>query len=253
MAAAPRVPAAPAVAGPTAPRSNGFAIASLVCSLVIFIPLLPQVLAVVFGTIALTRNRPDGRRPGMAVAGLILGLAVGIGWALVLRVALLAPVGPAGLPYTAGGAWQADPDESSDHLRSALERVGAAIRAYQRDMERWPADMAELAPTYLSDRLLEQIDPDRAPTTRCLITLLPDVDPLNDPPDKIVAHSVRVDYDEYGDKLPHPQRWVLQLNGEVLRKPAEAVDDDLKARGQLQAEDESACSGISAGLATMLS
>src|SRR6476660_8325803 len=62
--------AAPMVSPPT----SGMAVASLVCGVLFFIPIIPAILAVIFGIIALsqTRNgRASGR--GLAIAGLICG------------------------------------------------------------------------------------------------------------------------------------------------------------------------------------
>jgi hypothetical protein len=65
-----------ATAGPgTRSRSNGMAIAALVCGIIgLFIfEVILGVLAIIFGGIGLSRaNRGAGRR-GMALAGLILG------------------------------------------------------------------------------------------------------------------------------------------------------------------------------------
>jgi prepilin-type processing-associated H-X9-DG protein len=56
------------------PANSGLAIASLVCGLLFFIPLLPGLLGVIFGIIGInqTRNGRAGGR-GLAVAGLICG------------------------------------------------------------------------------------------------------------------------------------------------------------------------------------
>ena len=64
------------------PVANGFAITSMVlgiCSLIMGLWLIPQVLAIVFGGIAIQRANAAGvQRSGMAVAGLTLGCFFGV-------------------------------------------------------------------------------------------------------------------------------------------------------------------------------
>ena len=98
----PPYPYAPAYAGPMAPATSGWAIASLVCSIagIFFIlPLIGSILGVIFGHIALNEIKhapinPYTRQPaveghGLAVAGLVLGYAV---FALMALAALCAGV-----------------------------------------------------------------------------------------------------------------------------------------------------------------
>jgi hypothetical protein len=70
-------------AGPMAPATNGFAIASLICSILGFIGVLGfgSIMGVIFGHMAIREiDRSNGRQQGrgMAQAGLILGY-IGIG------------------------------------------------------------------------------------------------------------------------------------------------------------------------------
>jgi len=80
---------ASASAGPgTQSRSNGMAIAALVCGIIgLFIfEVILGVLAIIFGGIALSRaNRGAGRR-GMALAGLILGAVDVVLFIVILAV-----------------------------------------------------------------------------------------------------------------------------------------------------------------------
>ena len=73
-------------------RSNGFAVASLVLGIVglvltvtIFLGLICDVLAVVFGALGRTRARDGAENGSLATAGLILGL-VGLGLLLAIIV-----------------------------------------------------------------------------------------------------------------------------------------------------------------------
>src|SRR4051812_35326780 len=55
--------------------NHPLAIASLICGLLFFLPLIPAVLAIVFGFMARSRiaKNPEYRGSGMALAGIILG------------------------------------------------------------------------------------------------------------------------------------------------------------------------------------
>jgi hypothetical protein len=60
-----------------APTTNGYATASLICSIVgIFVPILASALAIIFGIVALNQigssyGRYEGR--GLAIAGIVVG------------------------------------------------------------------------------------------------------------------------------------------------------------------------------------
>jgi hypothetical protein len=63
---------------PTAQRTEGFAIASLVLGIVglVAFPVIPSILAIVFGVSAKRRIRQDARLTGegLATAGIVLGI-----------------------------------------------------------------------------------------------------------------------------------------------------------------------------------
>ena len=208
-----------------APPGYGAAIASLVCALIFFVPLVTQALAVGLGVYALIRLRGAEGRRAPAWAGLILGLIVGVGWSLLLAFSLSA-WGRSG--YTATSyvtlADSVGQGKRLDRIRTGLERISYALSAYRRDMGRWPSDPEQLVPTYLAEAVLDQVDPDRSPTNKRLITFVPGVDPLADPPDRIVAYSVPVQSDEFGERLASPQRWVLLLNGQTKALDAAEVE-----------------------------
>jgi hypothetical protein len=66
-------------------RTNGLAIASLVCGICGFLYLIPAILGIVFGAVAVRQIKRDGTEGrGMAIAG----IAVGTAW-LALVVLLI--------------------------------------------------------------------------------------------------------------------------------------------------------------------
>ncbi|MHC4064060.1 MAG: DUF4190 domain-containing protein [Planctomycetota bacterium] len=248
---APPVPAPvaqPLVA--SRPPQSGSAIAALVCSLIFFIPLVTQALAVGFGVFALVRKSPDGRRPAAAWAGVILGLLVGLGWTvLLINVSKMVTGGGMAItPYATTqyggyGSWGTDSQmRRRQKVVSALERIGQATTAYRRDMGRWPERMDLLVPTYLAMKVLDDVDPDRAATDKRLVTWLADVDPNRDAPDSIVAYSVRIKHNDFGERLQQPERCVLRLNGQVEALPASIVEEKLARRGH-RADDGSVPAG----------
>ena len=71
-------------------RTSGYAIASLVLGIAgfVFFPLVPSILAVVFGKKARAEIRSGARGDGLATAGIVLGW-IGIGLTVLALVALL--------------------------------------------------------------------------------------------------------------------------------------------------------------------
>lgn len=61
-------------------RSNGWAIASLICGIIGCFPVL-QLLAIVFGLVGIRASRRVHTGKGMAIAGLVLGILFTLGWA----------------------------------------------------------------------------------------------------------------------------------------------------------------------------
>ncbi len=230
------VEVSPPVAPLTTPTANarsarhpgeGAAVASLICSLIFCVPVLAQVVAIAAGVAALVQMRHEGRRKGLAVAGIMLGLLFLGGWVFL--------IGKAGWPGTTsiatrtyitstGRQTEVYEDVDAEQLRASLERLSAAVHAYRRDMGRWPARMDALSPTYLNLAVLDQIDPDRAPTANRLVTFEADVDPLHDRPDRVVAWSVEWEFDEFGNQVEEPLRWVMLLNGEVKTRPSSELE-----------------------------
>jgi Domain of unknown function (DUF4190) len=79
-AAPPPMPGAPGA--PPARSSNGFAVTSLVLGILsivlfftIWIPFILAILAIIFGALGISNARKGAPRKGMAIAGLICGIA----------------------------------------------------------------------------------------------------------------------------------------------------------------------------------
>ena len=97
----PAYGAQPAWAAP-APAGRGLSIASLVLGIIgaswfLSFLVVPQVLAIVFGTVAISKAKRQGTAKGMAIAGVILGaagilMAVGF-WVIVIQNCVTLPNG----------------------------------------------------------------------------------------------------------------------------------------------------------------
>jgi len=209
---------------PFPPPRNAAAVGSLVCGLLFFIPLLTQALGLLLAVIALVRSAVAGRRPHPAAwAGLLLCLALGIGWGALLvsifagtRTVAVSTTPYGSISYGPSTPYGAGDDPSAgcgEQFSSAMERIGAALTAYQRDMSTWPTGLDELVPTYLAGSVADAVDPERASGPKRLVTMVPGVAPHTDPPDRVVAYSERCERDITGQRLPRPTRWVLRLNG----------------------------------------
>ncbi len=119
------------------PPTNGLAIASLVCGLLFFIPVLPALLAVIFGIIALkqTRDYRGGGR-GMAIAGLICGAAS----LFFFGSCFLAPF--AGFNRAVR---QAQQTAKQVQCSSNLNQIGAALQVYAgNNNAKYPAKLGAL-------------------------------------------------------------------------------------------------------------
>jgi hypothetical protein len=69
-------------------RTNGLAIAALVCGICGFLYLIPAILGLIFGIIALRQTKRDGTDGrGMAIAGIVTGSAW-LAFALVIIVVI---------------------------------------------------------------------------------------------------------------------------------------------------------------------
>src|SRR5438445_4869928 len=119
------------------PPSSGLAVASLVCGLLFFIPVLPALLAVIFGIIALNQTR-GGRASGrgMAIAGLICG-AVSL---FFFGSCLLAPF--AGFNRAVR---QAQQTAKQVQCSSNLRQIGTGLQLYASNNNgKYPAKLGAL-------------------------------------------------------------------------------------------------------------
>lgn len=79
------------------PKTNGYAIASLVLGLVPVIPVIGSILAIIFGILAESQVNGSGgteRGRGMAIAGTILGVLGIIGFAIIVWIAVHGSTNP---------------------------------------------------------------------------------------------------------------------------------------------------------------
>jgi hypothetical protein len=76
-------PQQPYAAYPPPKRTNGLAIASLICGIVGCVPLITSLAAVLLGILGLRKTKdPTVGGKGLAIAGLVLGLVGLAGWSL---------------------------------------------------------------------------------------------------------------------------------------------------------------------------
>jgi prepilin-type processing-associated H-X9-DG protein len=130
--------AQPAYASPmVSPPSSGLAIAALICGLLFFIPILPAILAVIFGIIGINQTR-GGRAGGrgLAVAGLVCGAASLFFWGSCF----LAPL--AGFNRAVR---QAQQTAKQVQCSSNLQQIGAGLALYASNNNgKYPAKLAAL-------------------------------------------------------------------------------------------------------------
>jgi len=73
------------------PKTDGWSIASLVCGCLVCVPLVPGLLATIFGIIGITRtSSPAVKGRGFAIAGLVLGV-LNLLFIPVLMISILLP------------------------------------------------------------------------------------------------------------------------------------------------------------------
>jgi len=238
-AAVPGVPAAPP--GPVpAGASEGWAVASLVCGLVFFVPVVSQILAIVFGAVALRRLH---RRPGqstarvMAVIGMTCGLLAGLMWGWIgitfypfFRTGPVATVpatpGPVALGYASYTGVANAPQNRSGRVTEAkakMKEVLQGLTEYRQDHRRWPQTLDDLIPTYLETATLhlENFDVFGRQTKPVADTegLVRYVRPPSDVPEsekkRILLYSMRFEYDDEGQQVESAKRWVVWTNGRI--------------------------------------
>jgi len=215
-------------------QPDGLGVASLILGMVFFIPVLTQVLAIALGAASLLRRlaaHPRRAQSTAAWVGVVLGVFFLLVWAyLGMRlIALRRTVVPMPMPpyiatpYTSAAGVDIDLQAESQAMHRALDRVSVAIRRYRNDYRHWPHRTEDLASLYLPDSVAVLLVPRGAQAVPQL-WMVSGLDPDADPPDRIVAYSVQVQYDLEGKTLSAPHRWVLRLDGRIELVPADEVD-----------------------------
>lgn len=90
------------MAGVVTPRTNGLAIAALVCGVIGFLCGATSLLAVIFGHISRGQIRKSNGAEtgdGMALAGLILGYVFLVGWLIYWLVIVIVAIADSGSSY----------------------------------------------------------------------------------------------------------------------------------------------------------
>jgi uncharacterized membrane protein len=79
---------------PQVKRTNGLAITSMVLGIIGFFTVLPSIVAIVFGAVALGQIGKDQRQEGrgLAVAGLVMGIVSIVFWILVVGLAIIGAI-----------------------------------------------------------------------------------------------------------------------------------------------------------------
>ncbi len=194
-------------------RTDGLAVASLIAGLVPCVPLVPQILAVLFGALSLRRIRRSGGQlggEGLAWGGLALGLVFGLLWAFTGvysirtgtwafacgtpgrggaltgpaagRLTALGYMTPATMPAGLGGGQ----DEDYDKVAETFALLGRALKAYLNDFKRLPASLEHLVPSYAKAEWLVYAD---GLKTGRKLSYVPGLDPGRDDPNAIVVYT----------------------------------------------------------------
>ena len=114
---------------PPPSEKKGLAIASLICGLLICIPLLSGLAALILGILALTRKGQGGK--GMAIAGIVLG---------VLGIIVIPIVAAIALPVLKVAQETANRTACIHTLRS----IDCALRMYESREGKFPSDLKTL-------------------------------------------------------------------------------------------------------------
>jgi len=201
---------------PASPVVRPVSVASLVCGLLMCIPIAPQVLAVGFGVFALFRKRRPNERVAAAIAGLILGLVVLTGWLTVFAYA------PSFSPAVwVGGMGRRPYQESRSpewtkarQWATAIQRVHSACLAYHRDFKRWPGSIDDLTGHSLPKSF----------TLPAGLTYRPVPEDWAASMDWILVVSEDTMCNPAGEKLATPHRVILRISGTTKTLPTNEVE-----------------------------
>jgi hypothetical protein len=193
-----------------------------------FVPIAPQLLAMLFGLHALLRRR-NRERVGLAWVGCIIGFLGLIGWCVVGVVFLnAARMNRAFLAWTALPTPPLDDDaDRAAEWEEQMRRIHLAIHAYYRDYRRCPASIERLTGPYLPRdfRLAPGL------TYRAM----PQGEKLS--PDWVLLVSDPTRRDAYGQPIPTPHRLLLRWNGTVDVLPIAEADRILAESGSSNNEE----------------
>lgn len=188
---------------------------AFIASVLFFIPVIPQLVAIVAGIIALVGTRPKKNR-SMAVAAIAIGGSTLIAWGFLSCMVfglLNARMRTLSFPMPVVATdWR-----RTDELATLMGRIQQAIQAYRRDFRRWPDRMEVLCGPYLpSDFTLDPALRFRAST-----------DPAGSDTRWIVLLSKPVSMDRSGNALDGPHHMLMRLAGDVEMLPVQDVRDTL--------------------------
>lgn len=256
-------PTTPPPTSPPAGASEGWAVASLVCGLVFFIPLVTQILAFVFGVVAFRRiEAGEGRASprimaatgmGCALLAVMMWIWVGVFYMQAIRpmpaAATPAPAGTASAPaalvrlgYSAGYAGvspssQIPSGQVTDAELKAKELLRGLVM-YRQDFRRWPKTFDDLIPTYLGRNALrlDKIDAfgrevNSAKSDEKLFNYVsPTPNSTTSERKQILVYSMRFDFDDKGEKLEGAKRWVIWSNNVIEFVDEKSVADALNMK-----------------------
>ncbi len=228
----PTAPGAPTVPVPSSPVASAYtqtsltraaSVVALVFGLLVFVPLLTQVVAIVAGLYAILRPRKARERVRLAWIGLVLGCTMLCVWILLINWFMSAvSTGPRFTWPPPRVALEADAWADTAALRTEMERIYDAAAAYHRDYQRWPEGVDELIGKSLPASFVPSADLTYRP--------VPESQSLSHKWILIVSKPVQ--YDSDGAPLAAPHRFVLTLGGKIDLLPAETVAELLASQPQ---------------------
>jgi hypothetical protein len=129
---------------PPAPKTNGVAIASLICGILGCVPFVTSLAAIILGVVGIGSARKTGSGKGMAIAGIILGIlgiliwgGISVGGVWGYRFAqrtILAPTQTVAASFlnnlADGNITQAETFTTGDFSPQELTKLAAQVKTY---------------------------------------------------------------------------------------------------------------------------